>query len=360
MEEVVLKSILKKYSNDHIVVRNVSLSVQPGELVSLLGPSGCGKTTLLRIIAGLLNPDEGSIWIRNNDVTLLPAYKRDIGMVFQNYALFPHMTVYGNIAFGLKRRKVSNQEIKERVTSALQMVNMLGFADRYAKSLSGGQQQRVALARALVLRPAILLLDEPLSALDAKLRVETRDEIRRLQQELGLSSIFVTHDQEEALVMSDRIAVMNQGVIQQLGSPKEIFERPNNVFVAKFMGVTNVFPATFLDTGLYRTEGGFNVVSSSTTSSVTSVAVRPDRVNIEIPNNLSGVDGVKSNRFQGTVVERTYTGTQVRLIVRIQTGQSIEAAISSRSAAMSLHPGDDAVVSWHPDDTLLLLPEISA
>jgi len=360
MEEVVLNSIVKKYSGDHVVVRNVSLAVQPGELVSLLGPSGCGKTTLLRIIAGLLNPDEGSIWIRNHDVTLLPAYKRDIGMVFQNYALFPHMTVAGNIAFGLKRRKISKQEIRDRVTSALQMVNLSGFGDRYAKSLSGGQQQRVALARALVLRPAILLLDEPLSALDAKLRVETREEIRRLQQELGLSAIFVTHDQEEALVMSDRIAVINQGVVQQLAPPNDVFEKPNNEFVAKFMGVTNVFSATLAEPGLYRTGEGLVVSAHSSTPNATSVAVRPDRVNVEVLSNPLREDGVGMNCFRGIVAERTYIGAQVRFVVKIQTGQNIEAAISSRSAAVNLHPGDEALVSWHPADTLLLLPELSA
>jgi spermidine/putrescine ABC transporter ATP-binding subunit len=225
-------------------VSQVTLSIQEGELFTLLGPSGCGKSTLLRLIAGFYNPDEGEIRFDGRRVNEVPPSERGIGMVFQNFALWPHMTAFQNIAYGLKLRKVGRSEIADRVGVVLHNVKLAGLGDRYPGQLSGGQQQRIALARALVLNPKILLLDEPLSNLDAKIRVQVRQEIRKLQKELGITTIYVTHDQEEALTLSDRIAVINQGKVFQVGPPKALYERPANRFVADFIGINNFLPGT--------------------------------------------------------------------------------------------------------------------
>lgn len=221
-------------------VSYVSLTIHEGELFTLLGPSGCGKTTLFRLIGGFYMPDEGEIYFNGRLITDVPPYERNIGMVFQNYALWPHMTVFKNIAYGLKIEGLSRKEIKEQVQRVLERVNLTGLDDRYPGQLSGGQQQRVALARALVLNPDILLLDEPLSNLDAKIRVQVRAEIRKLQKELKITTIYVTHDQEEALTLSDRIAVMNAGKVLQIGTPRELYEKPQNRFVADFIGTNNL------------------------------------------------------------------------------------------------------------------------
>jgi iron(III) transport system ATP-binding protein len=231
---VQLKNITKKF-DDVIAVNNISLTIHNGEFFSLLGPSGCGKTTVLRIIAGFYVPTSGEVLFNDKDVSTVPPNKRNTGMVFQNYALFPHMTVFENVAFGLRARKIPKQECRKRVDSALELVDLSGYCKRKVTLLSGGQQQRVALARAIVIEPAILLMDEPLSNLDAKLRRETRDQIRNLQKKLKITTIYVTHDQEEALTLSDRIAVMEKGVCQQMGTPDEIINNPANEFVASFI-----------------------------------------------------------------------------------------------------------------------------
>lgn len=217
-----------------------SLEAKPGEFLTLLGPSGCGKTTTLRIMAGFEKPDKGKIYFDDTVMNDVPPYERNIGIVFQDYALFPHMTVYDNISFGLKLRKLSKEEIKRRVSWALELVGLKGFEDRYPEQLSGGQQQRVALARALVIEPQLLLLDEPLSNLDAKIRERLRGEIKRIQKELGITTIYVTHDQEEAMAISDRIAVMSVGKIEQVGNPLDLYYNPKNEFVAKFLGLSNI------------------------------------------------------------------------------------------------------------------------
>jgi ABC-type Fe3+/spermidine/putrescine transport system ATPase subunit len=235
MVEVILKGVTKRFG-DVIAAGDVHLTIEDGEFFTLLGPSGCGKTTTMRMVAGLEHPDEGRIYFGDNDVTDLPPYMRNTGMVFQNYALWPHMKVHENVAYGLKVRKVPNDEIKERVQEALDQVKLGIHGDRFPSQLSGGQQQRVALARVLVINPDLLLLDEPLSNLDAKLRVEMREEIKELQKELGITTIYVTHDQEEAMVISDRIAIQDHGVIKQVGRPTEIYRRPNNLFIATFIG----------------------------------------------------------------------------------------------------------------------------
>lgn len=243
MKGVRIKDVSKKFG-DVIGVQGLDLDIQPGEFFTFLGPSGCGKTTTLRIIAGFYYPSEGKIYFENRDVTTLQPNKRNIGMVFQNYALFPHMSVDENIAFGLEVRKLPKAQIKEKVNRIRELVHLGPYGSRKINELSGGQQQRVALARALVIEPDILLLDEPLSNLDAKLREETRVEIKRIQSELGVTTIYVTHDQTEAMAMSDRIMVMENGVIKQIGTPQEIYHRPNNRFVATFIGETNMLTMT--------------------------------------------------------------------------------------------------------------------
>jgi len=234
-----LKDIVKRFGTLE-AVSHVSLEIRDGELFTLLGPSGCGKTTILRLIGGFHKPDHGEIYFDGKPVTPIPPYERNIGMVFQNYALWPHMTISDNITYGLKLKKIPKAEIAEKISHVLRLVNLSGLENRYPGQLSGGQQQRVALARALVLSPDVLLLDEPLSNLDAKIRVQVRAEIRKLQKELGITTIYVTHDQEEALTLSDRIAVINLGKLLQIGSPRDLYERPENPFVADFIGINNL------------------------------------------------------------------------------------------------------------------------
>ncbi len=246
MVNVRLDKITKKFG-EVLAVDNVTLNIEDGELFTLLGPSGCGKTTILRIIAGLEYPDSGRIFFGNEDVTFKKSYERNVAMVFQNYALWPHMTVFDNIAFGLKIKKIPKNEIKERVRKVLDLVQLSGLENRYPTQLSGGQQQRVALARALVVEPKLLLLDEPLSNLDAKLRIEMREEIKRIQKNLKITTIYVTHDQEEAMSISDRIAILDKGKILQVGTPKEIYERPRNIFIASFIGRSSILKGTVKD-----------------------------------------------------------------------------------------------------------------
>ncbi|BAA30456.1 ABC transporter ATP-binding protein [Pyrococcus horikoshii] len=237
MVSIELRDIIKRFGEFEL---KVSLSVKDGELLTLLGPSGCGKTTTLRIIAGLEKPDKGRVYFDGRDITDLPPYERNIGLVFQDYALFPHMTVFKNVAFGLEVRRVPRMEIEKRVREVLDLVGLRGFENRLPEELSGGQQQRVALARALVIEPDVLLLDEPLSNLDAKVREKLRGEIKRIVKELGITTIYVTHDQEEAMVLSDRIAVMNFGRIEQVGEPYDLYYNPKNEFVANFLGISNI------------------------------------------------------------------------------------------------------------------------
>src|SRR5512136_2899176 len=252
-----LENIVKRFGSLE-AVSHVSLDIKDGELFTLLGPSGCGKTTILRLIGGFHKPDSGEIYFGDREVSAIPPYERNIGMVFQNYALWPHMTVFDNVAYGLKLREVGRAEIGERVTAVLEKVRLGGLGARYPGQLSGGQQQRVALARALVLNPKILLLDEPLSNLDAKIRIQVRAEIRKLQRELGITTVYVTHDQEEALTLSDRIVVFNQGKVFQIGTPKELYERPANRFVADFIGINNLLEGT-----VRAAEAGFLAVDTA-------------------------------------------------------------------------------------------------
>jgi ABC-type Fe3+/spermidine/putrescine transport system ATPase subunit len=335
-------------SGDHVVdLRNVSkrfgsitavedanLALREGTLTSLLGPSGCGKTTLLRLIAGLEHCSTGTITIKGRSVDRLPIHKRNIGLVFQNYALFPHKTIGQNIAFGLKHRKVPKTLTMEKVKRALEIVRLPGIEDRYPNQLSGGQQQRVALARAVVFEPDVLLLDEPLSALDANLREEMRVEIKLIQRALGVTTILVTHDQQEALAMSDEIVVMNQGSIQQVGHPKDVYRRPCNPFVAGFLGQANVFPCTIVgpvdssaDLLRVRLENGMELIGDASTSDATAAAkeagkaativIRSSEISLS-PNDVpTGEDNAAEgmNQFSGQIVDSSYLGDDAHYLV---------------------------------------------
>jgi ABC-type Fe3+/spermidine/putrescine transport system ATPase subunit len=309
-----LHALVKRFAGVTAVDR-ATLEIGDGELFTLLGPSGCGKTTLLRLIAGFYAPDEGEVWFGDRRVDRLPPYERNIGMVFQNYALWPHMTVRQNVTYGLKLRRLRAEEIRARLDAGLAKVNLAGLEDRYPGQLSGGQQQRVALARALVLSPDILLLDEPLSNLDAKIRVQVRGEIRKLQKDLGITTVYVTHDQEEALSLSDRVAVMRDGRVLQLAPPKELYERPQTRFVADFVGTNNFVPgvcrevtdgAAVVDTplGVLRARSAAGVAPGAKCV----LAVRPENIALGV-----GVE----NALRGRVVLAAYLGNTLRYDVEV-------------------------------------------
>jgi spermidine/putrescine transport system ATP-binding protein len=349
-------------------VDHVDLEVEDGEFFSLLGPSGCGKTTTLRMIGGFEQPSEGRIELQGVDVTWLPPYRRNVNTVFQNYALFPHLTVYENVAFGLRRRKVANDEIRKRVLEMLELVELPGYERRKPSQISGGQAQRIALARALINRPAVLLLDEPLGALDLKLRKQMQVELKRIQQEVGITFIYVTHDQEEAMTMSDRIAVMNRGRYEQLGDPEALYERPQTRFVAGFLGVSNLLPATA--DGASNGHAGFRLSDGSTVrvpadlvaagASIVSLGVRPEKIRLiepdkEVPAGL--------NRAPGTIVDASYIGVSTQYIVALRDGsrvtvyeQNVERATKSELWAR----GEEVVMAWSPDHCFVVEEENGA
>lgn len=316
MASLELKGLTKKFGS-FIAVDHINLEVKNGEMVALLGGSGCGKTTTLRMIAGFTDDYEGSILVDGRDMAHIPAYKRNMGVFFQNYALFPHMNTFDNVAFGLKMKKLAKKDIKEKVQKILELVKMTGMEKRYPRELSGGQQQRVALARALVTEPTLLLLDEPLSNLDAKLRVEMQLEIKRIQRELGITTIIVTHDQEEAVSLADRVIVMNAGKILQAGKPKEVFDHPANLFVADFMGFSNFIAGKVKNTDGSKTR----VVCSERElilTGINSTGFTPgDDVIISIrPENLILTEKNSENALTGTVKSVTYKGTVTRVEIK--------------------------------------------
>jgi iron(III) transport system ATP-binding protein len=316
-----LKDVVKRFGALE-AVSHVSLEIQDGELFTLLGPSGCGKTTILRLIAGFHKPDSGEIYFGGREVSAMPPYQRNIGMVFQNYALWPHMTIFENVAYGLKIRKIPKKEIPGKVYATLATVNLAGLEKRYPGQLSGGQQQRVALARALVLNPDVLLLDEPLSNLDAKIRLQVRAEIRKLQKELAITSIYVTHDQEEALTISDRIAVLERGKLQQIGMPKDLYERPVNPFVADFIGINNLIPGEVKEvdeaSGLMTVHTRFGSIrclqgKDFRTGDPCRISVRPEVASIGVSDD--GQNGM--NSISGKVSFASYIGNTVRYDVEL-------------------------------------------
>ena len=302
---------------DHHVLKNVDLAIRPGEFFAFLGPSGCGKTTLLRLIAGFNQADSGRVTIGGKDISSLPPWKRDVGMVFQSYALWPHMTVRRNVAFGLEERGVKRAEIERRVEVALGLVGLAHLGERRPSQLSGGQQQRVAVARTVAVEPKVLLLDEPLSNLDAKMRVQVRRELRDLQQRLGLTTIFVTHDQEEANTICDRIAVMNDGIIQQVGTPMELYEKPANLFVASFLGTANILAGRLEGAGdqrVFAIEGGLRLPVPAGTSirAGAKLVFRPQHAGLTAAGGTGG-----ELSLPGLVVHREFLGASVRYGVAV-------------------------------------------
>jgi putative spermidine/putrescine transport system ATP-binding protein len=339
-----LSGLTKRY-RDVAAVDGVSLAVERGESVALLGPSGCGKTTTLRMLAGLVEPDAGAIRLDGSEITRLPAHRRNMGYVFQSYALFPHLNVARNVGFGLEERGVGKAEIAKRVDEALALVRLSGLGARKPRELSGGQQQRVALARALVIRPAVLLLDESLSNLDAKLRDAMRHEIRSIQKELAITTLFVTHDQVEALTMCDRIAVMDRGRIAQIGSPEDIYERPATRFVAQFVGRANALPAMRGEDGKTRLWGETLPVSAPLDGPF-DLFVRPQRMRI-VP--LSEPAGPEMARVTGRVKRSVFVGDHVEVLVE---GAGGELTVEMQSGSRPPADGSDVAVLWQAKDSL--------
>ena len=351
-----IKDVVKQFPGVTAVDR-VSIEIKEGEIFSLLGPSGCGKSTLLRLVAGLESLDQGDILIAGERVNDLPPYKRDCSTVFQSHALFPHMTVYDNIAFGLVERKVSKTEIARRVSAKIELVNLEGMEDRRPDQLSGGQQQRVALARSLVLEPMILLLDEPLAALDRKLRKEMQIELKRIQREVGTTFLNVTHDQKEALSLSDRIAVMNEGKFLQIGTPDEIYETPQTVFVASFMGASNIFSGQVVSrlNGFIelRTKNGSRIYVPATegmnTAKVAGFSIHPELIHIGPVNKGSKqFDPQKTTAFEGIIQEVFYQGNFSEITVLIKEIDRPLVVHLTRGAGreVRLSESQEVIVSW--------------
>jgi spermidine/putrescine transport system ATP-binding protein len=350
---VELCHVTKRFG-DFAAVDDLSLELAQGEFFTLLGPSGCGKTTTLRMIAGFERPDEGEIRIEGSDVAQLPPHKRPTNTVFQSYALFPHLTVEANVAFGLKRKKVSKGEISERVAAELERVGLAAEAKRKPAQLSGGMQQRVALARALVNLPKVLLLDEPLGALDLKLRKGLQVELKRIQREVGITFVYVTHDQEEALTMSDRIAVMNRGRIEQVAPPEDVYERPATTFVAGFIGVSNLMPATVASSGRVRLASGPELATETgglSTGEQCAAVVRPEKLRVD-PAGEGAPSANGSPRVEGVVESSLYLGTATQLIVGLEGDVRMTVLVPNASEAERQRlPGGGAKVelSWEPE-----------
>jgi len=351
-----------KRFDDYIAVADAHFSIAQGEFFSMLGPSGCGKTTTLRMIAGFESPTEGAIRLEGVDVSRTPPNKRNVNTVFQHYALFPHMTVWDNIAYGPRSQKKGKAEIKKAVDEMIEVVRLTDFAQRKPAQLSGGQQQRVALARALVNYPSALLLDEPLGALDLKLRHVMQFELKRIQREVGITFIYVTHDQEEALTMSDRIAVMNGGHVEQIGTPTEIYDRPASVFVAGFIGQANLWHGRqtgranrdyveleVLGTTLQARPGDTTIESGGRAT----LMVRPERVRVSV-QQPTGAESGAVTAVAAKVVDLTFQGPVLRLSLAAADGSPILAHIGAEQDLPMLRPGDDVFVSWSPDASLVL------
>jgi spermidine/putrescine transport system ATP-binding protein len=352
-----LEGVRKRFG-DVEAVREVTAEIPEGEFFTMLGPSGCGKTTTLRMIAGFEQPDEGRILLRGDDVTDVPPNQRNVNMVFQHYALFPHMSIYDNVAFGLKLKKLPKDETRERVGELLRVVELEGYEKRRPSQLSGGQQQRIALARALVNRPAALLLDEPLGALDVKLRKQLQLELKRIQSELGTTFVYVTHDQEEALTMSDRIAVMNDGLVEQVGSPREIYEHPQTAFVADFIGSLNAFDfrvdSVEGDLAVMKVSEGRRLVVAASRATqpgaTVKVAVRPERIRIDAANGLSPEGG---SRVDGTIAQTVYLGSLTQFHVDTECGRIVSHRMNDE-ATVGLGEGRRVTLTWAPEHSAVL------
>ena len=358
--DVEIKGAFKQFGAN-VVLNGIDLEVKQGELLTLLGPSGCGKSTTLNLIAGFLDADRGEVHIKGNNVTKVPPYKRDLGMVFQTYSLFPHMTVYENLSFGLKLRKVGKAEQKKKISKALELVKMSGLENRYPRELSGGQRQRVAISRALVVEPELLLLDEPLSNLDAKLRHELRAEIKRLQKEIGVTTIFVTHDQEEALSMSDRVVVMNAGKIEQISTPTEIYNHPKTEFVFQFIGKSNCFEGNVSaiekrkvavkigsDITHVDTNNVMGNASDLKTGDEVKLYIRPEKLQIV---SLDEKSSSPLDFHRAKISQMNYLGTSWEINVLLQ-GKSIQVLTSAFDS--SWQNGSEVLIGWSPSEVMLV------
>jgi len=354
MEAIRIENVTKRFG-EHLAVDDVSLEIEQGEFFSLLGPSGCGKTTTLRMLAGFEVPSEGRIMLEGEPVEKVPPYKRDVNMVFQSYALFDHLDIADNVAFGLRRRKVGKDEIKRRVAEALELVNLSERAHARTNELSGGQKQRVALARALVNRPKVLLLDEPLGALDLKLRKQMQVELKQIQREVGITFVYVTHDQEEALSMSDRIAVMHAGRVAQCGPPEDVYEHPSGEFVAGFIGISNLIEGTVADRGQVRLDNGMRL--AVTLPEEISLG---DRVNLSIrPEKIAIGEEVTPDMvsLQGTIEARVYLGVMTQITVGLGDGArlvALEQAWHRARADDRWEPGMQVRIGWSAENCLVL------
>ena len=343
-----LRAVSKRYGT-HTALQPTDLEIRDGEFFCLLGPSGCGKTTTLNLIGGFVGPTEGTIWLRGRRIDTLPPHKRPVNTVFQSYALFPHMSVRGNVAFGLKMDRVKRQEAARRVDEALALVGLEEFGDRTPAQLSGGQQQRVAVARALVKRPAVLLLDEPLGALDLKLRQRLQVELSQIHREVGTTFVYVTHDQEEAMSMADRIAVMNLGVIEQLGTPFEIYRRPASRFVADFIGDANFLDATVDGDVATLADGSRVPCEPSGRTGRATLMIRPESL------RLAAAKETDAAAVQGRVVQSSFLGTRVRVAVETSACTApLMVAVHGEDPANVPHDDADVVVTWSRDDAIVL------
>lgn len=341
MANLTLRALSKRYGSFD-AVKDMNLSVTEGEFLVLLGPSGCGKTTTLRMIAGFVSPSSGTISIGDRDITALPPHKRNLGIVFQNYAIFPHLSVFENVAYGLRRRKIPKAEIERRTLASLQRVRLDHLAQRMPKQLSGGQQQRVAIARALAIEPDILLLDEPLSNLDAKLRHQVREEIKTLQQELGITTIMVTHDQEEALSLGDRLVVMQNGEVQQIGNGRDLYETPENLFVADFIGRTNVLEGAQGGSRerLFQTVSGLELICRNAVGHRRAAVVRPEMILVDRVGNGA----------PARVIAINYLGPVCEVSLLFAGDQKLLAIVGSdRVTSLGLAPGDEVGLSIPPE-----------
>jgi spermidine/putrescine transport system ATP-binding protein len=349
--DVRLDRVTKEF-DDVVAVDAISIDVPPGSFFALLGPSGCGKTTTLRMIGGFEEPTSGAIYLGDRDVVGLPPYKRNVNTVFQSYALFPHLTIFENVAFGMRRQGVKGDQLAGRVREILRLVDLPGLEKRKPRQLSGGQQQRVALARALVNKPRVLLLDEPLGALDLKLRKQMQLELKTIQHDVGITFIHVTHDQEEAMTMADSIAVMNRGSIEQVGPPIELYERPKTRFVAGFLGVSNLLEGVVSGVRTVRLDRADEVAVDAElppTGTRVAIGVRPEKIRVGAPP-----DG--SNVLQGTVFERAYIGVSTQLIVDTPSGRITVYLQNTEPGAAAAEPGDSLTLSWGPESTFIVEP----
>jgi putative spermidine/putrescine transport system ATP-binding protein len=339
----------KKYG-DAVALDSIDLQINRGEFLTFLGPSGSGKTTTLNLIAGFIAPTAGSMTLNGSPLEKLPAHERNLGVVFQHYALFPHMTVRDNVGYPLKQRKVPKDQRLKAVDDALRMVRLEQYAGRYPRQLSGGQQQRVALARAVVYRPPILLMDEPLGALDKKLREWLQMELRRIHRELGSTFIYVTHDQEEALVLSDRIAVFNEGRIEQIGTARQLYNEPQSLFVGKFIGESSVFEGVFRSGGFYAGDRQYRT-NGTCAEGPAAILVRPEKLAVSLPSDDAIVDAA-TNRIEGQITDIVFVGSAVKYAVHTPIGEAVAHVPAER--AVDTRIGDRIAVSWRPDDGRLL------